>query len=451
MARIAVPNVLRDPVLFDDCTAMTRWADQFGTASRKTQVSTYRGRSCLQMTGMDSTLQANCTLTASLALQKDAEAIYVLWASPDVVLTETSTRTRVYVYPETAAGSNTPDTTNYVQGEMSCAGQLPGQWNLSCVPLSKMTVAGSGAITDLQTKKVSRIGIRMTVASGTKPDFYLGGIWVGGATRAKVMLAYDGCYISQKTLAKVAHDLYDMPGTLYVAKHKLDSGAGYLTSADLDTFYAAGWDICGHSWSVDYGYDDYRFNSAQQIADEIGNFREWARGRGFSRGDGHWAWPYSIAADNADQTTRLRAAEGIQKTGLKTIRIGSAGASITHLRPPAASLDLTGETGVGTVFAPQLTSSLSVAQARALITTATLTRLPVMVYAHEIAANQGATVSGSASNYITPTNYDQTTAGGATQSLMPWLNVQRGLGLLDVVTPSQFYSSFLSTARQPQE
>jgi hypothetical protein len=439
MPRALLPEAVRAPTLFDACTSMAGWADQFGTGTRRTEAAVYLDRPCLRMTGLDSTLQVNRTLATSLALQPDAEAVYVLWSCSDVVSAETGTQMRCYIYPETSSGSNSPDLTNFIFGGMSCAGQLPNQWNLSCIPLSLLTTSGTGSVTDLRTKRVSRIGVRATVLSGTKPDFYIGGIWVGGATRTKVMLGYDGNYISQKTLAKPAHDLYGIPGTLFVAKHTLDSGANFLTSADLDTFYAAGWDICGHSWNFAIGWENL---STQQILDEIGSFRAWAKTRGYVRGDGHWAWPYSVASDNADAAIRARVAAAVQQSGLTSIRVGSAGSGLTFVRPPARALGIAGETGVGTVFSPQLTAALSVANWRAFLATPTLARLPVMLYAHEIAVNQAATVSGSATNFFTPANYDQTATPGATQSLMPWLASLRSSGLVDLTTPSAFWGSF---------
>jgi hypothetical protein len=435
----------REPTVFYDYAAMTASgytiADQFGTATRKSQAATYLDRSCIQMTGIDSTLQLNVTKTTALALQSDAEGVFVLLACSDPFLLEASTATRVYCYPETSPGSNTADTTNYIFGGIWAQQELGNGWVLAYVPFSLMTVAGTGAVTDFRTKKLSQVGIRVTV-SGTKPDVYVGGVWVGGATRAKCVLSYDGAYISQKTLGKVAHDLYEIPGTLYVPYSVIDSGANYLTSADLDTFYAAGWAIAGHSYS---GVGLETLGEQQQL-DEIGNFRRWSVGRGYTRGDGHWAWGYSVGTVNATESVRAICDRVMRASGLKSIRVGSAGSGLSHLRSNALGLAISGATDPQTIYSPQITSALTVAQIRAFVETGIRHRMPMHMYAHEIAANQGATVSGSATNYVTPTIYDQTTTPGTTQSVIPWIRSQIEAGMVDCVTVDDWYTGLTQPA-----
>ena len=443
MAAAAWTDCVRVPTLFDDCTTTSIVSDQFGSATRKSQLTTAGNRPCIQMTGLDGTLQVRWTKAAAISLQADAECIYVLMRCSDPYLLEQGTATQVYWFPETSAGSDTVDTTNTLNGGLWSVEEVGDGWTLVCVPFSLMTVAGSATVTDQRTKRTMRIAVRVTVASGTKPDVYIGGIWIGGAQRTKLVLAYDGCYISQKTLAKVAHDLYDIPGTLYVPWSVVDQSASYLSTSDLDVFYAAGWDICPHSFSgVALSTLTY-----QQMVDEIGNAQRAQLGRGYTRGVDHLAWAYNVGSSNADATIRANVYAALRASGVKTVRVGGAGSGLTHLRPLSQGLSLgTIEDLPKTIYSPQLTSGLSIAQARASVETMIRHRLPGHVYCHEIAANQGATVSGSASNYITPTNYDQTTTPGATQSWMPWLNTMRAQGSIDLVTISDWYTSLTQPA-----
>jgi len=428
----------RSPKVWYDYSALSASgytiADQFGSATRKTEAATYNGRSCLKMTGIDSTLQLNVTKSTSLDLQADAEGVFLLLASPDPYALEQGSATLVYCFPETSAGSNTPDTTNHLRGGVWAQQEVGDGWVLCYVPFALMTVVGSAAVTDFRTKKLSRVGIRVTVTGVAKPDIYVGGVWVGGASRAKVVLSYDGCYISQKTLAKAAHDLYGIPGTLYVARANVDAGANYLTSADLDAFYADGWAIAGHSNSN----VSLSTLSLQEQIDHIGAFREWARGRGYTRGDGHWAWAIDVGTANADATVRATCAEAMRQLRLKSVRVGGPGSGVTHLRSNALALDIDGADRPQTVYAPQMTASLTADNVRAYVTPAIASRMTMHLYAHEIAANQGATVSGSATNFVTPAVYDETTTG-ASQSVMPWLSMIRAMGLVDLVTIHDWY------------
>jgi len=439
----AFTDCVRTPTLFDACTATTLVSDQFGTSTRKSQLSSIGGRTCIQLTGLDSTLQTNWTQSTALALQADAESIYVLLYCSDPYLLEQGTATRVYWMPETSPGSNTTDGTNTLMGGVWSTEELGNQWVLCCVPFSLMTANGTATTTDQRSKKTMRIGVRVTVASGTKPDVYVGGIWIGGAQRSKVMLSYDGCYISQNTLVKPAHDTYGLTGTLYVAKSVVDSSASYLTTAQLDTFYAAGWSIAGHS----YTGVALETLSESAMVDEIGNFRRWAQGRGYARGDGHWAWGYSVGTNNASAEIRSTVTRVLQQSGLKSLRVGNVGSGLTHMRAKSEGLSLgTIETGVKTICAPQLTSGLSIAQMRAFISSGIRHRIPVNVYCHEVAANQAATVANTATNFITPTNYDQTTTPGATQSWIPWLWTNKMAGLIDVVSIDDWYRGLTQPA-----
>lgn len=433
-----------EPTLFDDCTSLAIVSDQFGSATRKSQLATVAGRPCVQMVGMDGTLQVRWTKTEAIALQADAECIYVLMHCSDPYLLEQGTATQVYWFPETSVGSNTLDTTNTLNGGVWSTEELGNGWVLCCVPFSLMTAAGSATVTDQRTKRTMRIAVRVTVAAGTKPDVSIGGIWIGGAQRAKVVLSYDGCYISQKTLVKPAHDLYGIPATLYVPWSVVGTDdARFLNVSDLESFYAAGWSICPHSFSG-VALDTMSY---QQMVDEIGNAQRAQLARGFTRGVDHLAWAYSVGSNNASSSIRADVYRAVRTSGVKTIRVGGAGSGITHMRPLSRGLNLGDiESTPKTIYAPQLTSNLSVAQARARVETGIRHRLPVHVYCHEVAVNQAATISNSATNFITPTNYDQTTTPGSSQSWIPWLVNQRRAGLFDLPTIVDWYTGLTQPA-----
>ena len=186
-------------------------------------------------------------------------------------------------------GSSAPDGTNYLTSSAASTitNMIGGGWFLVTWNLRQMTPNGTAATcwANLNRGKIWSVVVRIQNGQDTnsedKDQCWLGGIFFGGRVRPRLILSFDGCYISQKN--RILPDLLarGIPGTLYIARHKLGSGSGYFTESDVDTFYAAGWAVGEHSNGYATGYDNTtNFPTAQSMMDDSGAFQAWQKSRG---------------------------------------------------------------------------------------------------------------------------------------------------------------------------
>jgi hypothetical protein len=368
---IPVANAtLEAPLVFHDCTALVSngvTASKFAGDANDPVVATIGGRSCIQF-GPNTGVSSNLLFTAAAGVNVQGRATVSIL----VYCTDFKTLSSFNVVALYFDNGGSVDATNYLLGQFPCSQVIDGNWHLMTYHFSAgldftagytMTKAGTATTTAQRITAGLARRVQIQVAGGAgKPDFYVGGIWFGGRKRPKVILGYDGCYISQKAHALVAHDLYGIPGTLYVTKHKVGTAATFLSDADLDTFYAKGWAIAQHSYTNTDGWDAYA--STQAIVDEIGTFQTWQASRGFTRGLGHACWPY-VAPGSMSAANRTKVFDAIRQSGLlKTIRnadhAGASGAlncnnlTIDTLHIPFAPRQVWSPQGVQALTAAQV-------------------------------------------------------------------------------------------------
>lgn len=102
---------------------------------------------------------------------------------------------------------------------------------------------------------------------------------------------------------------YDMPGNIAcVPSFTGNTGAGYLTLADLHVMNAAGWDIANHTWD----HRNLATLTQAQVQEEVGQARVWLRAHGLRRAADHVVYP--------DGHFSLTAIAGLKAAGMLTGR-----------------------------------------------------------------------------------------------------------------------------------
>lgn len=365
---------------------------------------------------------------SALTLGVGQETLSLLvWAADPMNL---STIQSLIVYLDGGAGV---DGTNYLTSSATSAvtAMLGGGWFLLTWNLRQMSTNGTASTcwANLNRGKIWSVAVRLQNGNDTngdaKTEAWIGGIYFGGRVRPRLVLGFDGCYISQKNRILPDLQAIGVPGTLYVTRHKLGSGATYLTESDLDTFHAAGWAIAQHSNTYSTGYDNAtNFPDAQAILDDIGDFQEWQRVRGWTRGLGHACWPYT---DLTVMTLARRAlVSGAMRTsGLRTIRTTAAGIG-TSICGRANGL-MAMETALPTtLYSPQMVNGLTPAQAMTYIKNTAGMGMHAHLYAHEVTV--GGTAGGDGisnpvgSNYWLKSDWD---------AFLPLLSAAIKQGLID--------------------
>jgi hypothetical protein len=410
-------DLLQSATAFHSCAALVDGSNtasrfQIGAANSTVTAETVAGRAAIklgELSDVGGFSSIMFTHTGPFALAGTRSIHFLLYCTNWLALSQFSA---IQIQFDNAGS---PDSTNYLSCVATPTAWVDGNWCLLTAQFSEagttsMSYVGTAATVQSQivTGNVRRVFIRVQTGAGV-PDVFCGGVWFGGRSRPKAIISYDGCYVSQRDVALVKHQLYDIPGTLYVTRNTLGT-TGRISDADLDTFYAAGWAIAMHS-QTSQGYEE--FGSTQQIVDEIGSFQQWQASRGFKRGLGHLCWPYT-APTTMNAAQRAVVMPALLQSGVKTIRHGASQSPVS-----AKNLVITG-TGESPlhVFSPQLKTNgtpVTVATALEHLRAPARAGSPAHVYIHEVTPN-GSTGGGNGSSNSVGTNYwrDDFFSGSAT-------------------------------------
>lgn len=105
-----------------------------------------------------------------------------------------------------------------------------------------------------------------------------------------VSFAYDDSYATHYTEARKALDKHGFTGTFYTICDLIDSGAGWMTTAQLQALDRAGHEIAAHAYTLADHQTGFHNMTAQAVAEDLRNMRKWLTARGFTGGD-HLAYP----------------------------------------------------------------------------------------------------------------------------------------------------------------
>jgi hypothetical protein len=373
------------------------------------------GRSAIKIGGLQDTsyafaqvqfARAGYTVSGSaLTLGPGQEQMSLLVWSADPMNLSTIQLMTVYL----DNGSGAPDGTNYLTGSATSAvtQMLGGGWVLFTWNLRGMTANGTASTcwANLNRGKIWSVVVRIQNGQDTqsvnKTEVWLGGVFFGGRVRPRLILGFDGCYVSQRDTILPDLSALGIPATLYVARHKL-GGAGYFSEADIDTFYAAGWAIAQHSNGYATGYDNAtNFPDASAILDDVADFQDWLQRRGWRRGLGHACWPYTDLT-GMTQARRLVVAGALREAGLRTIRSTAAGIG-TLICGRANGLSALETAMPKTLYSPQLVNGLSPANALAYVKNTAGMGMHAHLYAHEVTT--GGTPGGDGNANPVGSNY----------------------------------------------
>lgn len=240
---MAHPYQIAAPAVVNACTSTTGWAALAGSLSLAAPPDTrYGSTPCLLLTSAVNTASfMDLTLNASL-----------------------SGRLQFLVYfdvYDAGTGSNSRTLSVFASNDSGYAAYFtkgilvrPG-WNL--ITLGKLTQIASGtedagwavgAGSPTWSSNMVRIRIRMEAVAGTATRVYVRNITQTGYWKPKVVFGFDDGFSSVYTDAFPTLEAYGFKGTLYVIGSKVGT-SGYMTEAQIQELYDAGWDICNHTLS----------------------------------------------------------------------------------------------------------------------------------------------------------------------------------------------------------
>lgn len=169
------------------------------------------------------------------------------------------------------------------------------------LPCSSFTGVG-GEVFDGTTFNYWAFGVikNTTVNLGVTKRVLLRGITFNSVARPKIMVTYDYGYSGVYTYAKDLHTQYNVPGTINVTNVIIDTGAAYMTTAQLQEMHGLGWATAIRS---NLHHDQYTGFDDLLVA--MSDARKWNTDRGLIRGSDHAVYntgimmPFSRAAMQA--------------------------------------------------------------------------------------------------------------------------------------------------------
>lgn len=124
---------------------------------------------------------------------------------------------------------------------ISLTSKLHEGWNKIVIAKSEWLNSGGESWSNTMIRMRWRV-----YADGTNEQLiYFDSIYKQVYSRPKVLITFDDGWESQYTKAYAYMQPLGLKGTIYTIGSKIGT-AGYMTTANLDTLYAAGWDIANH-------------------------------------------------------------------------------------------------------------------------------------------------------------------------------------------------------------
>jgi len=158
-----------------------------------------------------------------------------------------------------------------------------------------------------------------------------------------------------------------LKGTLYAITDKVDDGS-HVTTANLTTMYAAGWDIANHTTD----HTDLTTLSQANIETRLTGARDWLNTNGFTRASRHVGYPFG--SSNATVIDAMQAVNMLTGRGINEAM-------------DVLPLSITKRYAIDSYA---LDSGKTLVQAKALIDTAISSNKLMCVYIHNINASPGA-------------------------------------------------------------
>jgi peptidoglycan/xylan/chitin deacetylase (PgdA/CDA1 family) len=171
---------------------------------------------------------------------------------------------------------------------------VPG-WNEFYLDTSKFTASGG----ESWANTMVRAQLRVVSKSGTSCDVIFDGLYSGEYNRPKLIFTMDDNWLTQYTEAYTRMSAKGLRGTIAVIPSKVDT-SGYMTKAQLQEVYDAGWDLANHTMNHVYLG---QVSKSENVA-EIGGCTKWLNQNGFTRASDILIYPYGSYNDTTIEVAK---------------------------------------------------------------------------------------------------------------------------------------------------
>ena len=248
--------------------------------------------------------------------------------------------------PNASAMSNKPQTrllvssapfTKHMSNTITYVDQYDTLWNFVCWHRDSMANTGSESWANTMT----RIRLQMIMQTGFSGDIYIDDIVYGMYSRPKVLFVFDDGYDDIMTEAYAYLAPLGLRGNVAVTTSFIGQ-AGRLTTANLDTLYAAGWDHLNHS--VDH--TSLTTFSASALTNDLSTSKAFMDAGGWTRASNQYVYPQGLY--NSTVVAALRA-YGYDVGWSTTAQLQHVGRGLWPERMGLARRNMDGSVSIGTL------------------------------------------------------------------------------------------------------
>lgn len=135
-----------------------------------------------------------------------------------------------------------------------------------------------------------RLRVRVNAKAAVQAVLRFDSLYAGYYSRPKCIFNFDDGYASVYTKAYPYLRKYGFKGSTFVNSNLVESNGSYMTRAQLDELYAAGWDIGNHT----HTHPHLDQQSAATIQSELDSCTTYLKARGYIRNNmhKHFVYPY---------------------------------------------------------------------------------------------------------------------------------------------------------------
>lgn len=227
---------------FENSADFTFAGTSGGTAANDT-ASLYTKTKSLKITTASSG-SVNYYGTKNVSWDLSQGGILLLWANIPSPSLATLT---LYLTSANFAGSK------FLSKAITTVANNPGA-QIVPVDLADFAVSGGESISNLMTQ----FRVRVDTAPAAAGTIYVDSLYYRKMDRPRIVLSFDDSYASQYTEAFSYMQSKSMAGTMYTVKNLVGT-ANHVTLSQLQTMYAAGWDVANHTT------DHVAFNSKDVV------------------------------------------------------------------------------------------------------------------------------------------------------------------------------------------
>jgi peptidoglycan/xylan/chitin deacetylase (PgdA/CDA1 family) len=221
---------VRPYTLLEGFEDVSEWTVGAGTAVNDTTLF----KSGTQSIRLTSTSGGNCNITKTISADLSAASTLYYWVYVADGTLDNISDVQVIL-------SNDSGFTNYYFKTIS---QLHEGWNRLQIGRSQWTASGSPSWNSTMVRLRVRLNAIIALVAVVNVD----AMYAGGYNRPKVVITYDDGFDTQYTQGYAYMKKYRMRGTLYLISDRIDT-AGFLTTAQCQEMYDAGWDMSNHTQS----------------------------------------------------------------------------------------------------------------------------------------------------------------------------------------------------------